>query len=1088
MTALPPGQPLSFAQQRLWFLDQLLPGQVSYLTPLTYRVEGRLDGAALEGALRDVAARHPVLRCRFTADGGEPRAVVEPATALHLERRDLSADAAPSYTAEQLVRQRLSRPLDLRSAPPLRAVLLRLADGDWLFHVHIHHIAFDGLSRPVFERELSAAYAARTRAGAPALPVEPPFDYFGYARAQRRALDGAERERLLRYWRSRLAEAPTVLALPADRPRPAQPTGHGAQLDFTVPADSTEALRRVAREQHASLFAVTLAVYQELLGRYCDARQVLCGVPFAGRGEPEAEEAIGFFTHTVALCGDLRGTPSLATLTARVRDAVWDAMDHQELPFDVLVDELGAARGLERNPLVQHWFDVTDETLGGQLLELPGAPTMRVEYPETVTRFDTELHLSPVGTELRGRLLYSTDLFDAPRMRTFAAHYQQLLAAAAARPELPMSCLPLLSPREQAAMVARGTGPVQEPGEGEAGQTVAALFARRVAEHPAAVAVADSTHTWDYATLHARATALAARVTAHGCGPEDVVAVCLPRGAELVSAALGAMLAGCGYLLIDPDQPPERIGYLLADSGARLLLTDAAMRAQLQQEGEHTARGAGTAGASRRVGEPRVLDVTSMPYPAPEGRLRPAPHPGPASRPGSAPHHLAYLVYTSGSTGRPKPVAVTHAGLSHLVAWHLERYPVRPGGSVVTQVAGVSFDAAAWEIWPALAGGARLEICPEEVVRDPDALVRHLAVTRTDSVFAPTPLAEQLIRQPLGEKTELTRLLTGGDLFRPRECDDPGVPVLNHYGPTENTVVATATDGLRAPWDDNSIGRPIAGVRAYVVDEHLQLAPPGAPGELCLGGAGLARGYPGRSALTAERFVPDPFADVPGARMYRTGDVVCWRPDGTLDFLGRRDAQLKVNGYRIEPGEIEQALLRCSGVREAVVTAAPGPAGNTLLTAYVVPEAEPPDSAGLRAQLRAWLPPYLVPEVWLTLDALPLTPSGKVDRARLPAPREGETELAEPRGPLEEEVLRLWREVFPAARLGVTSDFFLAGGTSMAASRLASRIRESFGVAFPVRAVFDHRTVADQCAVIERRVVEEISQMTEEEIEQELNR
>ncbi|MGP3991748.1 non-ribosomal peptide synthetase [Streptomyces sp. 3N207] len=1084
MTGRRLGQPLSFGQERLWFLDQLLPGQVSYLTPLTYRVAGRLDGAALEGALRDVATRHPVLRCRFTADGGESRAVVEPATVLHLERRDLSADAAPAQAAEQLVRQRLSHPLDLRSGPPLRAVLLRLADDDWLFHVHVHHIAFDGLSRPVFERDLSTAYAARTDPGAAPLPAEPPFDYFAHARAQRRTLDGAERERLLGYWRAQLAEAPTVLDLPADRPRPTQPTGRGAQLDFTVPADSTQALRRMAREHHASLFAVSLAAYQELLGRYADARQVLCGVPFAGRGEPEAEEAIGFFTHTVPLCGDLRGTPSLGTLTERVRDSVWDAMDHQELPFDMLVDDLGAARGLERNPLVQHWFDVTDEMLVRHLLELPGAHTRRVEYPETVTRFDTELHLSPAGSELRGRLLYSTDLFDASRMRVFADHYRELLRAAAVRPELPLSCLPLLSAREQAAMVARGTGPAQEAGQGAAGQTVAAQFARRAAEHPAAVAVADGTRTWDYATLHARATALAARVTAHGCGPEDVVAVCLPRGAELVCAALGAMLAGCGYLLVDPGQPPERIGYLLGDSGARLVLTDAATGGRLPADGD-TALGAWAAdeGASRPAGALRVLDVTGMPSPAPGGRPRPEP---PAS--GPAPHNLAYLVYTSGSTGRPKPVAVTHAGLSHLVAWHLERYPVRPGVSVVAQVAGVSFDAAAWEMWPALAGGARLEICPEEVVRDPEALVRQLAATRTESVFAPTPLAEQLIRLPLGEKTALTRLLTGGDLFRPRECDDPGLPVLNHYGPTENTVVATATDGLHAPWADNSIGRPIAGVRAYVVDENLQLAPPGAPGELCLGGAGLARGYPGRAALTAERFVPDPFAGVPGARMYRTGDVVCWRPDGTLDFLGRRDAQLKVSGYRIEPGEIEQALLRCSGVREAVVTAAPGPAGNTLLAAYVVPEAEPPDSAGLRAQLRAWLPPYLVPEVWLTLDALPLTPSGKVDRARLPAPQEGTAELTEPRSPLEEEVLRLWREVFPHARLGVTSDFFLAGGTSMAASRLASRLRESFGPAFPVRSVFDHRTVAEQCAVIERRVAEEISQMTEEEIERELNR
>ncbi|MFI7241466.1 amino acid adenylation domain-containing protein [Streptomyces qinglanensis] len=1090
MTGPEAGQPLSFAQERLWLLDQLRPGQAGYLTPLTYRVEGPLDTAALQAALRDVAERHPVLRCRFAAAGGEPYAVVEAAAGVRLECEDLAREPAPELAAERRIRDRLSRPLDLRAAPPLRALVLRLSAHERLFHLHIHHIAFDGLSRPVLERELSAAYAARTGEAAPAPSAAPAFDYFAHARAQRRALEGAERERLLRYWREQLADVPTVLTLPADRPRPARPTGSGAEADLAVPAAATRALRQVAEAHRTSLFTVTLAVYQELLGRYTHSDRMVLGTPFSGRTEPGTEEAIGFFTHTVVLRGDLRGRPSLAALSTRVRDAVWDAADHQDLPFEMLVDELDAAGAADGHPLVQHWFDVTDTTLTGSRLELAGTRIRPVGYPETATRFETELHLEPSAAGLRGRLVYSTDLFDPPRMRDFAMHYRQLLETAAARPEVPLAGLPLLGPREQAELVAHGSGPAcAAPERGGAHATVPAMFVRQAAERPADVAVADGAAVLDYGRLHARARAVAAQVVAHGGRPEEVVAVFLPRGSTLVCAALGAMLAGCCYLLLDPAQPPERIRYLLADSGARLVLTDPATRKGLPVPDAPTGpRTVGGQHSHQDPPAPVVLDATSAadatgasggPASAGAGGSEPF-------LPGPEPLHAAYLVYTSGSTGRPKPVAVTHAGLAHLVAWHLAHHPVEPAARTVAQVAGVSFDAAAWEIWPALAGGARLEICPEETVRDPEALVAHLAASGATSVFAPTPLAEQLIRHPLGTATRLTRLLTGGDVFRPRGDDAPGVPVVNHYGPTENTVVATATTDLGPGWEDTSLGRPITGVRAYVVDENLQLVPPGVPGELCLAGAGLARGYRGRPALTAELFVPDPFGGPPGARMYRTGDLVAWRADGALDFLGRRDTQVKISGHRIEPGEVEAALLSCPQVREATVAAVRGPAGQSVLAAYVVPHGAPPDPRDLRTRLQTWLPPYAVPALFVPLEALPLTPSGKVDRAALPEPRESAAALVAPRGPLEEEVLRLWREVFPATGLGVTSDFFSAGGTSLAASRLAARIRNCFDVDFPVRAVFDHRTVADQCADIERRVAQEIARMTEEEIEYEL--
>ncbi|MFD4607407.1 amino acid adenylation domain-containing protein [Streptomyces sp. NPDC058440] len=1051
---------LSFAQERLWFLDQLSPGEVGYLTPVSRLLDGPVDADLLEHALRAVAERHSVLRSRIDIAGGRPVPVAEAATMVRLERADLSGEPEPERAAEDAVRVMLDTPMDLTVAPWLRAGLFRLGEGRFFFHVQVHHIAFDGVSRGVFERELSAQYRALTGGRtAPAFASGP--DYAVHAARQRAGLGPAERERLLAYWRSTLDGVPQVLELPSDRSRPAQTSSRAGRVDFSIPEEVTAAMYRVAEEHRTTLFCVGLAAYQHLLGRYSDARDVLVGVPFAGREDPEVESVIGFFTRSMPLRGELGGSPSLGELTRQARDRVLEALEHQELPLEQVVDGIGARREANRNPLFQHWFDLADPDLNRPALMLPGVRVRSVQVAETTTRFDTELHLMLSGAELVGRLLYAADLFDEGAAERLAGHYRALLAEATADPSRPLDTIPLVgSGAERAELLELGTGPTVRHGPA----TVGAYVDRTLTRIPDEVAVAGGGQQLTYWQLDQRSRRIARILRDRGAGPERVIAVCLPRGPEFVCALLAVVRSGAAYLPVDPELPAERIAYLLHDSGAMAVLGGAEIDGL---GGDRLLR------VDELFGEGGADDEAEEPTAWHRGE-------DPASE--VDPDRLLYVVYTSGSTGLPKGVGVTHRTFVRLLDWHLDRYPVAPG-EATAQTAGVSFDAASWEIWPALAAGSRLEVCSADEVRTPSRLLDRLADSCTGTAFGPTPLAEQLIREPLGRRTRLRRLLTGGDVFRPRVVDSPGVPVFNHYGPTENTVVATATNALTQLRSNLSIGRPIAGVRGYVLDDRLNLAPRGVRGELWLGGALVSRGYLGRAALTAERFVPDPFATEPGARMYRTGDLVRWSTGGALEFRGRADGQLKISGYRVEPAEVEVVLLRCPGVREAVVTVAAGAEGGPVLAAYLVCGSPAPTDAELRSRLRRALPSYLVPSVFVRLDGLPLTATGKIDRRALPAPSEGGVRAAvAPRTPAESAVHSLWREVLSGRDPGVEDDFFASGGTSLSAARLSVRIREVFGIDFPVRAIFDFRTVAEQCAEIEQLVIESISRMTESEI------
>jgi amino acid adenylation domain-containing protein len=1033
--------PLSFAQRRLWLLDQLTDNKSVYTMVMSYDLTGPVDVPVLRQALAYVMARHDVLRSHVVVVDGEPCAVVDPVDRFELCVVDTSEGADPWPRASAAASALAERGFDLTTGPLLRATLFTASGDRHILQIGVHHVVFDGASRHLLEEELSVAYRAFLAGGSPELPPASPYAEFAVRQRAELARYG---DTGLDYWRRRLAGAPPVLDLPTDRPHPRSPTMAGDEVTFGLPAAVADGLRAIARDQRTTLFVVTLAAYQYLLGFYSGGSDVVTGVPFSGRVDLDAEDVVGFFVNTGAIRMELRDDPSFRDLVGRTRSDFLDAMDHQEIPFDWVIEAMAPQRESLRNPLFQNWFDLTDEPPGGRTrLALPDVRCRLREHHETSTHFDLELHLFHRDGVLTGKLIYAEELFDRSTMDRLVAVYRELLTSVATDPDGRLSSARLMPAaqwnRELAAGVPVDIGPEPAP----AG-TVAEWFDRQATATPLAVAVSDAHGCLTYQELRARAERLARVLRDHGAGPERVVAVCLPRGRAAVVAMLGVVMAGAAYLPLDAAIPDQRLSALLADARATLVCTD------------------------REVppGGPTRIDERAAPRGGPIE---------PAETVPTLPDDALYVVYTSGSTGAPKGVVVTHRTAGNLIRWHLARYGTEAGDRV-SQTASLAFDAAAWEIWPALLSGARLDIVPDDVLRDPPRLVRHFTENGTTAAFVPTPLAEHLIREPLGERTRLRHLLTGGDVFRPRPTDAPGVPVANHYGPTEATVVATATEPLGPPWTDNSIGLPISGTTCHVVDRCLRLVPRGVVGELFLGGSGVARGYLGRSRLTASRFLPDPFGTEPGARLYRTGDLVRRRPDGTLAFVGRVDRQVKVSGHRIEPAEIEAELLRHPAVAQVAVELT----DRGVLAAYVVPGGAPPDDALLRAHLRTVLPAHLVPSSFVTLAALPLTSNGKLDRKRLP-PTDGTTSVA-PRDDLERAIAAFVAEVLEKPDVGVEDDFFALGGHSISAMRLANRIGAMFDLDVNLREIFDNRTVARIAVWVRDRIVADIAAMSSAEI------
>jgi amino acid adenylation domain-containing protein len=1090
--------PLSFSQERLWFLSQLDPQSPAYNMPAAVRLLGRLDVPALGRSFAEVLRRHEVLRTSFPAVQGRPVQRVAPPrsvadAAARLPVVDLGALAEPAREAE---RRRLAlaegrRPFDQARGPMLRTVLLALSRSQGAEHVllvTLHHVVSDGWTVGVLMRELSALYRAFA-AGRPS-PLPPlPLQYADYAYHQRRWLEGEAMASHLAYWRRRLAGHLPPLELPTDRPRPAVQTSRGARLSRTLPAAATEEIRAFGAEAGATFFLALLAAWNALLQRYTGQEDLLLGIPIANRNRLEVESLIGVFLNMVVQRTDAAGDPPFARLLAGVKEGFLGSIPHQEVPFEKLVEDLQPPRDLSRAPIFQVQFSL--QNTPSEPLELPGLAVELLDNHNRTTKFDITVFLFDLPGGLTTTLEYNADLFDEATMARLLAHWETLLAGAVAAPGTRLSELPLLAAAERRALLAGWNDPVAEF---PVGPSLHHLFAAQAARQPGAVAAVHEVEEITYARLDEHANRLAHRLRALGVGPEVRVGLCVERSLDMLVGVLGILKAGGAYVPLDPAYPPERLAWILEDAlrgcASPVLVTEERLVARFQparSEGEGEGVAAGVV-----AGEPYrlvLLDAERAAL-ARESAAEPPPLPGAGA------DNAAYVIYTSGSTGKPKGVIVPHAQVLRLFRATEPWFGFGPG-DVWTLFHSYAFDFSVWEIWGALLYGGRLVVVPHEVSLSPPAFY-ELLVSEGVTVLNQTPsVFRQLVQVDAEEGGRLAGALRtvifGGEALELQPLapfiarhGDRRPALINMYGITETTVHVTyrplrAADLKRT--GASPVGKPIPDLQVHLLGRRLELLPVGVLGEIHVGGAGLARGYLGRPELTAERFIPDPFSGRQGARLYRSGDLARRRPDGDLDYLGRIDGQVKIRGFRIELGEIESALDRHPGVREGVVEARGGLGGDRRLIAWVVPAGSPVPAAELREHLLRTLPEYMVPAAFVTLDRLPLTSHGKVDRRALPEPEAaaGRPARVAPRNRTEAKLAAIWRQVLRVEEVGADGNFFELGGHSLLVAQLASRIRTQFGVELPLRALFEAPTLAGLAARLDELLAGESGGGSEEE-------
>jgi amino acid adenylation domain-containing protein len=1056
--------PLSLFQEGLLFLARLQPDNVQYNMPHVLRLRGSLDLPALERSIDEIVRRHAPLRTVFSNDdAGQPQQVVQPWQSQPLTVVDLTAVAAAERAAQAqtLVQAEGQRRFDLAAGPLFRYQLLRLQpDEHWLLFV-AHHIIFDLLSLEVFIDELGALYQAFGR-NQPSPLADLSFTYMNFARQQRQTMQGETLATQLGYWQRQLGGALPLLDLPTDEPRPSAPSGQGALYSFTLPGELAGALSALGRQEGASLYMTLLAGYSALLHRYTHQDDILIGTPSANRNRAELANLIGLLINTLVLRADLGGEPSFRQLIRRVQQTALDAYSHQDIPFLKLVETLQPDRSSGRTPIYQTMFALEN---AGSALRIGELEVELLDSHHGTAKYDLTLVINEETDALIGTFEYRTDLFSETTIARMAQHFATLLTSMVAQPDQPIATATLLDPadREQLLHAWNATARPVPP------QPLAHdLVAEHALRAPDSIAVVAGSARLSYGELNRRADELAAYLRALSVGPDVLVATCLRRSPELLIAQLAVLKAGGAYVPIDPALPTERLQFLLQDSQAAVLLTERALLPTLE---------AVETGAQLICLD---ADWPSVAATAPEAEP-------------TIGDHLAYVIYTSGSTGTPKGVGVTHANLLNLLHWHQRTFAMTAADRG-THLAGLGFDASVWEVWGVLSAGASLYLIDDETRLSPRKLRDWLFANAITVSFAPTPLAEELITLPWPEQTPLRYLLTGGD--RLRSYPRPGLPfqLANMYGPTECTVLATgsivpsAPDTQRAP----TIGRPVDNTQVYVLDARMQPTPIGVPGELYIGGAGVARGYHRRPELTREKFIADPFSAAPGARLYRTGDRVRWLADGTLEYLGRIDQQVKIRGYRIELGEIEAVLLQHPDVREAAVVAS----GETdvQLTAYIVREQRtenkgtgdhankaadsdpsalaqgtPLQASGFREFLKTKLPSYMVPASYEFLAALPLTPSGKLDRKALPAVAKttaAASASAAPVAPIPagqgiaQTIAAIWRSALGREQIGLHDNFFELGGHSLLLLQVHEQLVKALAVDLPLMELFTYSTVS----------------------------
>ncbi len=1052
--------PLSFAQERLWFLEQFEPGGSAYNICRAARLTGLLKIEALEQSLSEIMRRHEVLRTRFQVVDGRPVQVRAPAQKLSISLVELSqlSHAERDGEVARLIADEGGCPFDLSAGPLLQAMLLRLGNDDHMLILTTHHIASDAWSMGILTRELWTLYEAYAN-GKPSPLPDLPVQYTDYAVWQRQWLKGKVLESQLSYWKKQLAHIP-ILNLPTDRPRPVLQSFRGARQPISLPESLTAAVNELSRREGVTQFMTLLAAFQVLLYRYSGQEDVVVGSPIANRNRTEIEGLIGFFVNTLVLRTDLSRRPTFKELLLRVRDVCLGAYAHQDLPFEKLVQELHPERDLSRNPLFQVMFVL--QNTPRPFPETSGFSIERVDVLAETSPFDLSLYLRERNGKLIGFIEYSTDLFDRSTIERMIGHFQTLLEGIVANPDQLISTLPLLTEAERHQLLVEWNDTAAEYPKDSC---IHELFEAQVERTPDAIAAEFEGKRLSYRELNSRANQLAHYLRRLGVGPESLVGICIERSLEMIVGLLGILKAGGAYVPLDPAYPRERLRFMLEDAQVSVLLTHESLieNGRLNTEDRNA--------LPFSILEPQIKTIcldTDWEKIAQQSERNPDT--------GATAQNLAYVIYTSGSAGQPKGVQVEHRSVINCL-YSMRQQIGLTEKDILLAVTTISFDITALETYLPLTTGAKLVLARGDEALDGRQLRDRLTKCGATTMQA-TPSTWRLLLEARWEGDRRLKILCGGEVLSRELADqllERARSVWNLYGPTETTIWS-AIHKVQPGDRSVPIGSPIANTQIYLLDSRLQPEPLGVPCELYIGGAGLARGYLNRPDLTAERFIPNPFNDEPGSRLYRTGDRAHYLCDGNIEFLGRVDDQVKIRGYRIEPGEIESVLNQHPAVKETVVVLRErDSSGDKDLVAYFVPRQDSsPSVIDLRGFLRRKVPQYMMPAILIAIDALPLSPNGKVDRSKLPPPDDSRPNLeetfVEPRTEAEQLVAQVWEEVLKLDKVGICDNFFEFGGHSLSAIQVISRLREVFGKNIPLRLLFEEPTVAGLVPSIEKTI------------------
>jgi amino acid adenylation domain-containing protein len=1052
---------LSCSQELLWLLSQVFDDGIAYNAPGAFHLQGTLDLDVLGRCFEALAERHEILRTTYTVIDGRPMQVIGSPSPVELnvvDLRDRPSDER-STEAQKILKDESRFAFDLLNGPVLRATVIQLSGEENILMLNLHHVATDGYSRSALFRDLSVYYDAFARGHKPELPALP-IQYADYAVWQRAWLQTGVADAQRVYWERKLAGAPSRLELPNDYPRPPVRSYLGDHTSMMLDLPVREGLRGAARHSDATLFVATLALFCTLLSRYCGQDDIVIGTPFAGRNRTELESMVGYFINPLALRVDLSGDPTFTELLARVRETTLEAFQNADVPYETVVRATNPERDLSQTPVFQAmivyhnpaWQDDRPR------FEPEGIRCTEISHEKGWSKFDVLLGVSERKNGMNTTWEYSTELFKPATVQRMTEHFRTLAESAATGSDRRLSRLTMLSESERAKLLVAWNGAPEQPSHG---QTVKELFEAQVVRTPDVEALVLEDERLTYSQLNRRANRIAWLLRRRGLEPGKLAGILMQKSTDLVAAALAVLKAGGAYVPLDPLYPADRLQFMLADAKPDVLLTHSAVDAPLPD----------TEAAVLALDAPGALDGTS------EEDL--------PTRSGG--DDLAYVIYTSGSTGQPKGVMIANSSLTSVYFAYEREYGLRDLRAHL-QMASPSFDVFTGDVIRSLLAGAKLVLCPREVVLDPaqvHALILREGVDAAELVPATASLLFDHVEREGKSLQSLKFLAVGGEPWRTdkytqfKRLLEPGARLVNSYGLTEATMDSTyfepAADEQLAPGRFVPIGRPLPNTRVYVLDSRLEPQPIGIPGELCIGGAGVARGYLNRPQLSAERFVPDPFVDEPDARMYRTGDLARWSADGTLEFIGRSDRQLKIRGFRIEPGEIEAVLERHPHIRAAAVTDRHDESGAPRLVAYVVGDdrGQTPDPVQLRAFVGEQLPAYMIPSAWVSLDQLPTTPNGKVDYGALPDPQFDRAtqagELVAARTASERELVAIWREMLDVQEIGVNDNFFALGGHSLLAVRLFARIEDSLGVRLPLATLFQSATIAELAGAIDRQ-------------------